>query len=100
MKIVAKLFLACVIVAAVGLFATGIERIVWMFSGSGLFAEVPRELYRPIADIECDRPFIEVKRDGDGTLRYRCGSYWLLAHGGPSAGLTAAWPTISRRLGH
>lgn len=100
MKTFAKLLLGCVIVAAVGLFATGIERIVWMFSGSGLFAEVPLDLYRPIADIRCDRPFIEVKRDGDGTLRYRCGSYWLLAHGGPSPGLTAAWPEIQGRLAH
>lgn len=98
MKSAAKLLAICLLVIVLGLFATGIERIVWMFSGSGLFAEVPHELYHPIADIDCDRPTIEVKRDGDGTLRYRCGSYWLLAHGGPSPGLTAAWPDIRRQL--
>ena len=98
MGVFIKALAICLFAVVVGLFATGIERIAWMFSGSGLLAVVPKKLYTPIADIQCDKPSIEVKRDADGVLRYRCGSYWLLSHGARSAELSAAWPELKRRM--
>jgi hypothetical protein len=88
----------CLFTVVIGLFATGLERMFWMFSGSGLVAVVPKKLYAPIADIDCDKPSIEIKRDADGVLRYRCGSYFLLSHGGRSAELSKAWPAIKPLL--
>ncbi len=99
MGVFIKVLASCLLVVVVGLFATGIERITWMFSGSGLIAVLPKELYTPIADIHCDKPSVEIKRDADGVLRYRCGSYWLLSHGERSSALSAAWPEIKARLG-
>ena len=96
MKIFFKLLLACFVAVVIGLFFTGFERIYWMFSGSGLVAVIPEKIYRQIGEIQCDRPSIEVKRDSDGTLRYRCGSYWLLSNGDRSPELTNAWPEIKR----
>lgn len=98
MGVFIKTLAIALLVAVVGLFATGIERIVWMFSNGRLLAELPRKLYLPIAGIDCDKPSIEVKRDPDGVLRYRCGSYWLLSHEARSAELSAAWPEIATRL--
>jgi hypothetical protein len=68
-----------------------------MFSGSGLVAVIPQKIYLQIGGIRCDQRSVEVKRDGDGTLRYRCGSYWLLSHGERSPELTNAWPDIKRK---
>lgn len=96
MKTLFKLLLAGFVVVVIGLFFTGFERIYWMFSGSGLVAVIPKKVYREIGEIRCDMPSIEVKRDGDGTLRYRCGSYWLLSNGDRSTELTNAWPEIKR----
>lgn len=93
-----KIAVASLLIVVAGLFFTGFERIVWMFSGSGLVAVLPQDLYAPIADIHCDKPSIEIKRDADGILRYRCGSYWLLAHGDRSSALTQAWPDLKRQL--
>lgn len=98
MGTIIKLVASCLTLVILSLFATGIERIVWMFSGSGLVAVVPQKLYQPFADIQCSQPAIEIKRDPDGVLRYRCGSYWLLAHGGRSAQLTQGWPDIKAQL--
>lgn len=92
-------FLAAVLtIVVVGLFSTGIERMAWIYSGSGLQGVVPRSVYADIPDIHCDRPSIEVKRDADGVLRYRCGDYWLLSHSERSAALTAAWPRVKAGL--
>lgn len=91
-----KLLLACLFVVVIGLFFTGFERIHWIFSGGGLVAVVPHKIYRQIGEIQCDKPTIEVKRDSDGILRYRCGSYWLLSNGDRSPALTNAWPEIKR----
>lgn len=93
-----KVLAICLFTVVAGLFATGIERIVWMFAGSGLLAVVPLEGYRPIAEIRCAEPSIEVKRDADGVLRYRCGSYWLLSNEDRSPALTAAWSQIKPQL--
>ena len=98
MGVFIKALAICLFAVVVGLFATGIERIAWMFSGGGLLAEVPRKFYKPIAEIDCDQPSIEVKRDADGVLRYRCGAYWLLSHEARSVDLSAAWPGIKPRL--
>lgn len=95
-----KVVVGILLMVVAGLFFTGFERIVWMFSGSGLVAVLPRDLYAPIADIRCDQPTIEIKRDADGVLRYRCGSYWLLAHGDRSPALSRAWPDLKRQLAH
>jgi hypothetical protein len=91
-----KMVMVCFVALVVGLFATGFERIVWMFSGSALVAVVPKKLYQQVAEINCDELSIEVKRDTDGVMRYRCGSYWLLSHGNRSIELTNAWPEIRR----
>ena len=98
MSVLFKALVICLLTIVVGLFATGLERMAWMFSGSRLLAVVPKELYAPIADIQCDKPSIEVKRDADGVLRYRCGSYWLLSHGDRSQALSDAWPEIKSRM--
>jgi hypothetical protein len=92
-----KVLAACLFVVVIGLFITGFERIVWMFSGSGLVAVIPQRVYQQIAEIQCNKRSIEVKRDGDGTLRYRCGSYWLLSNSYRSTELTNAWPEIKRQ---
>lgn len=99
MSVFIKMLVACFFAIVLGLFATGIERIVWMFSGSRLVAVIPQKIYQQIAEIQCDNRSIEVKRDGDGMLRYRCGSYWLLSHGERSKKLTNAWPEIKRQQG-
>lgn len=88
----------CLFTVVVGLFSTGLERMYWMFSGSGLIAVVPKKLYAPIAEVNCEKPSIEIKRDADGVMRYRCGSYWLLSHGGRSEELSKAWPAIKPLL--
>lgn len=93
-----KLLAAALAALIVGLFSTGIERIVWIYSGSGLQGVVPKSIYATIADIHCDRPSIEVKRDADGVLRYRCGDYWLFSHAERSPALTEAWPRIKPAL--
>jgi hypothetical protein len=93
-----KALAICLLTIVVGLFATGIERMTWMFSGSRLVAVIPKKLYAPITDIRCDKPSIEIKRDTDGVLRYRCGSYWLLSNGDRSSALSDAWPGIKARL--
>lgn len=83
---------------AISLFATGIERMAWMFSGERLLAVVPQQIYSTIADISCTRRYIEVKRDADGVLRYRCGDYWLLSNEGRSAALTKVWPQVAAAI--
>jgi len=93
-----KLLVTCFVAVVVGLFATGIERMVWMFSGSGLVAVVPQKLYQKFAEIHCDKRSIEVKRDADGMMRYRCGSYFLLSHGERSQALTNAWPELKHQM--
>ncbi len=94
----ARILATCVACAALGLFATGIERIVWMFGNGGLVAEIPRKLYGNLGDIECQRPSVEVKRDADGVMRYRCGDYWLFSRQARSDQLTQAWPQIHAAL--
>lgn len=89
-----KTLAAILAVVVVGLFAAGIERIAWIYSGSGLIDVLPRRLYAGLAGIRCDRPSIEVKRDRDGVLRYRCGDYWPIARAVRSPALTAAWARL------
>lgn len=96
LKTLFKLLLACFFVVVTSLFLTGFERIHWMFSGSGLVAVIPQKIYQQLGDIHCDKRSIEVKRDSDGMMRYRCGSYWLLSKGDRSPALTKAWPEIKR----
>lgn len=93
-----KLLAAALAVVVIGLFSTGIERIVWIYSGSGLLGVVPKAVYATVADIRCNRPSIEVKRDADGVLRYRCGDYWLISSSERSPALTEAWPRIKAGL--
>ena len=90
-----KILVLCLLTVVAGLFATGIERIVWMFSGSGLVAVVPRSVYESIPDIACNRRYIEVKRDADGMMRYRCGDYWLLSTEKRSTELTENWRQVA-----
>lgn len=93
-----KLAAACLSLIVLGLFATGIERIVWVYSGSGLLGVVPKRLYLAVPEIQCDRPSIEVKRDSDGVLRYRCGDYWLFAREARSQALTGLWPHLKQEI--
>lgn len=89
-----KLIATTAVLIALSLFATGIERIVWLYSGSGLVAVLPRAIYGTVPDITCQRPSIEVKRDPDGVMRYRCGDYWALSSEGRSPALTADWKRV------
>lgn len=89
-----KLVATVVVLLAISLFATGIERIVWLYSGSGLVAVLPRAIYAVEPDVACQRPSVEVKRDPDGVIRYRCGDYWLLSSEGRSVGLTENWKRV------
>lgn len=98
MSTIVKVLTTGFVAVVVGLFATGIERIVWMFSGSSLVAVVPQKLYQQIAEIHCDKRSVEVKRDADGMMRYRCGSYFLLSHGERSQELTDAWSKLKRQV--
>ncbi len=98
MSIFIKVLVSCLLAVVLGLFATGIERIVWMFSRNDMFVVLPKDLYKQIEAIQCDRPAIEVKRDADGVLRYRCGTYWLLSHGERSLALSEGWPEMKRQL--
>ena len=93
-RILAGLLLAVVL----GLFATGIERYVWMFSGSGTYVLVPKDIYRQTDEVQCEKPFIEVKHEVGGALRYRCGTYWLLSRTEHSTALNERWPAIEREL--
>lgn len=89
-----KLAAVALVSLAALLFGTGIERIVWMFSRGGLVADLPKSIYKNIPDIACERPSVEVKRDPDGVLRYRCGTYWLLSSEQRSPALTAEWRKV------
>lgn len=93
-----KLAAVALVSLAAVLFGTGIERIVWMFSRGGLVADVPKSIYTTIPDIACGRPSIEVKKDPDGVLRYRCGTYWLLSSEARSPALTAEWKKVAAEL--
>lgn len=93
-----KVLAATLAIVVIGLFSTGIERIVWIYSDGGLLGVVPKSVYGTIPAIHCDSPSIEVKRDADSVLRYRCGDYWLLSHTERSPALTEAWPEIKATM--
>lgn len=90
-----RLFLVCLVALAALLFATGFERIYWMFSGSGLVAVIPKSIYSTVPDISCSKRSIEVKRDSDGVFRYRCGDYWANSTEARSPALTSEWKRVA-----
>lgn len=86
-----KLLVFVAVSIAALLFTAGIERMVWIFHGDGFAGSLPREVYRTIPEVNCKRPAIEAKRDRDGVLRYRCGTYWPLSTTERSPELTRQW---------